>query len=255
MTNRTTGVSDTIEPDGRAESSGPAFRDHRHGGPPSVEAAYDQVASHYDRFAAHWDRIVNRAAIRQYRVVVSRHVHSATRVLDVGTGTGRSVVLLHEEAGPRHVIGIDYSAGMLAKAREKFAHSQVALVQADALHLPFPDNSFDVVTSMWVLETLPHPLAALHEFLRVVRPEGRVLTLFSTRPRSRARRMFTALLERVAKPELGWTFLPEAEQPLHSCTMHCAHRYEYGLNTVATFGKRCQIGAEALLSSGLSRAR
>lgn len=75
------------------------------------------------------------------------------------------------------------------------------------------------------------------EALRVVRPSGAVLTAFSAKPS--ARRATLALIESVMRPGFAGRFLSEQERPLHTCTKHCAHRWDYGLTTVAMFGKAC----------------
>ncbi len=222
---------------------------HQHQGP---DANYDRVARHYDRFAARWDQIANRAALRQFRALIRQHVHPGTRLLDVGTGTGRSMALVYEAAAPRHSVGLARSRGMLSEAGEKFAGSDTVLVQGDAVRLPFADDTFDLVISMWVLETLPDPLRALHEMLRVVRPGGQILTLFSSRPAKRFSQLIARLLEWIAYPQLGWTFLLAEKQPLSACTLPCTDRRIYGLNTMALFGKGCQLASATLVASTTS---
>jgi len=207
---------------------------------------YDHAADTYDFFAILWNRIAGDEATRHFRALVHQHVRTGALVLDAGTGTGRSISLVLSETQPRRVIGVDLSTGMLAQARKKLTDPRVELLQADATRLPFPDNTFDVVTSMWMLETLPDPLAAVRELLRVIRPEGIVLTTFSTFPSGLVPWVRAVLLELVIKPFFAGHFLTKQEQPLHACTMHCMHRYEHGLATIVTYGKHCEMAALAL---------
>jgi ubiquinone/menaquinone biosynthesis C-methylase UbiE len=68
---------------------------------------------------------------------------------------------------------------MLAEARRKAAERTVAIrfEEADAEHLPFPGRSFDLAISRHVLWTLPHPEAAIDEWIRVLRPGGRLVVV------------------------------------------------------------------------------
>ncbi len=85
------------------------------------------------------------------------------RLLDVGFGTGLS--LPHYPASVE-VVGVDFSLAMLRHA----ARGAAALIQANAEHLPFADRSFDSVAFNLSLCTIPDPLAAVKEAVRVARP-------------------------------------------------------------------------------------
>ncbi|MEE0205826.1 MAG: class I SAM-dependent methyltransferase [Peptococcaceae bacterium] len=99
------------------------------------------------------------------------------RVLDAGCGTGN--FSLKMAALGAHVEGIDLSAPMIGYAREKAAASpyaeQLHFQVADLYELPFPDEYFDAVLSMAAFEFIHDDQRALDEFMRVVKPGGRVL--------------------------------------------------------------------------------
>ena len=102
----------------------------------------------------------------------------APLVLDVGTGTGRLPrALLFQPAFQGQVIGLDLSRRMLAEAarRLRLYGRQVVLIWQDAQTLPFPDETFDGVTCLEVLEFTPRPRAVLRELVRVLRPGGVLL--------------------------------------------------------------------------------
>lgn len=102
----------------------------------------------------------------------------APLVLDVATGTGRlPFFLLQEPDFNGRVVGLDASAGMLARARDKLAPfgDRAALVRQSAMDLPFADDAFDAVTCLEALEFLPDDVAALREMVRVLRPGGVLL--------------------------------------------------------------------------------
>src|SRR5229473_8552048 len=130
-------------------------------------AGFDADFGHSIRTAAEraaWDRILDL-------VVGGRGPLDA---LDAGCGTG---FLSLELAGRGHrVTGIDFAPAMLAAARRKAAAQRLTVhfEEGDAEQLPFPPGSFDLVISRHVLWTLPHPEAAVDEWIRVLRPGGRL---------------------------------------------------------------------------------
>ncbi|MFQ5575708.1 MAG: class I SAM-dependent methyltransferase [Anaerolineae bacterium] len=96
-------------------------------------------------------------------------------VLDVATGTGRlPAAILQQPHFRGTVIGVDHSARMLAQA-QKIGLS-LTLVQADAMRLPFACNAVQGVTCLEALEFLPDPQGGLRELVRVLSPNGVLLT-------------------------------------------------------------------------------
>ena len=91
-------------------------------------------------------------------------------VLDVGCGTGR-FSLLFKRRGCK-VVGLDFSEGMLKFSKER---GLAKVVRGDALHLPFPQNTFRIVILMFVLEFLKDPNLALKEMIRVTCKGGKVV--------------------------------------------------------------------------------
>jgi ubiquinone/menaquinone biosynthesis C-methylase UbiE len=143
-----------------------------------------QVATHWDRRAAHFDEdfghsiktTAERAAWdRILDLVVPPR--AALAALDIGCGTG--FLSLELAARGHRVTGVDLAPAMLAIARRKAAEQRLDIhfEPADAEQLPFPPGSFDLVVSRHVLWTLPHPEAALDEWIRVSRPGGRVVII------------------------------------------------------------------------------
>lgn len=105
----------------------------------------------------------------------------ALRVLDLGTGPAVSAIALAEAEPGLRVVGVDYSAGMLARARPRVeasrARDRIELVRADARSLPFPDASFDAATGHSFLYLVPEREKVLAEVRRVLRPGGRLVLL------------------------------------------------------------------------------
>jgi demethylmenaquinone methyltransferase/2-methoxy-6-polyprenyl-1,4-benzoquinol methylase len=128
------------------------------------------------------------------------------RVLDVACGTGLVSRALVERWGCR-VVGIDQSAPMLGRARQKLAAdprlaAQVTLVEGQAETLPFADREFDHLTFTYLLRYVDDPAATLRELARVVKPGGRISSLEFCLPR---RLWFWPwrLYARVGLPALG----------------------------------------------------
>ncbi len=97
------------------------------------------------------------------------------RVLDIGTGPGLFPIVLGKDG--HKVVAIDYSDGMLEMARKNCAEAGVEcdLRKMDAQHLEFDDGSFDLVVSRKVLWNLPDPVGAYREWLRVLKPDGKMI--------------------------------------------------------------------------------
>ena len=122
-------------------------------------------------------------------------------MLDVATGTGLVARELRERYACR-VVGLDQSADMLVRARDRNGLF-VGLVRAEAERLPFPDASFDHVTFTYLLRYVDDPAATLRELARVLRLGGHLATLEFGVPRGLAYPLWW-LYTRVGLPLAGW---------------------------------------------------
>ena len=133
------------------------------------------VRDGYDRWAKVYDHDANPLpALEEAHVREALGDVGGRDVLDLGCGTGRHAAWL-AEAGAR-VTAVDFSAGMLEKARERVPAGDVRFISHD-LHdpLPFGDASFDAVVSGLVLEHLRDLDVFFAEAHRVLRPAGRAV--------------------------------------------------------------------------------
>ena len=107
----------------------------------------------------------------------------AERVLDICTGTGSTAIEMAPRAGERGmVVGVDFSRGMLRKAREKIrlrGISRVFLVEATADRLPFRSESFSTITCCYALYELKDSQRreVFREAVRVLAKEGKFLMM------------------------------------------------------------------------------
>lgn len=134
-----------------------------------VRAAWAKRAAKYDKSIAFWERRVFGPGHREWACAQAQ---GAT--LEVAVGTGINVPLYDPSI---ELTGIDLSSEMLEIARERIGDARpgVALHEADAQALPFPDDSFDSVVCTYSLCNIPDPYLAVGEMKRVVRPGGRIV--------------------------------------------------------------------------------
>ncbi|WP_274628512.1 class I SAM-dependent methyltransferase [Arvimicrobium flavum] len=94
------------------------------------------------------------------------------RVIDVGCGTGSLTFALPGKANLKEIAAIDFSPVFVAAAKQRNTDARIAIQEADACALPFPDNRFDRAMSLLVLHFVPEAGKAVAEMRRVVRPGG-----------------------------------------------------------------------------------
>ncbi|HYE16171.1 MAG TPA: methyltransferase domain-containing protein [Pyrinomonadaceae bacterium] len=147
----------------------------------------DSPVSIYDRFTNLYDLMfrVNgyRRSMERYLRETPLPLAAGARVLDAGCGTGLlTLALLRVLRRPANVTAVDLSARSLQTARRavsklaRGSRHKVTFLQADALSLPFADESFDCVVTSGVLEYLPLD-KGLAELARVLAPGGQLLFL------------------------------------------------------------------------------
>ncbi|MHB1127261.1 MAG: class I SAM-dependent methyltransferase [Bacillota bacterium] len=102
--------------------------------------------------------------------------YASGKVLEVGVGTGKNLAYYPKDC---QVTGIDFSPGMLARARKKaqMAPVPVQLLEMDAQSMDFPDNSFDTVVATCVFCSVPDPIQGLREVRRVCKQGGKIILL------------------------------------------------------------------------------
>jgi ubiquinone/menaquinone biosynthesis C-methylase UbiE len=132
----------------------------------------NEVAQAYDRWAASYDKDKNTT--RDLDAQVMRRAPLALEgrdVLELGCGTGKNTRFLAEHA--KSVVALDFSEGMIARAHERIATSNVKFVRHDVRELwPVAAASVDLVVANLILEHV-HDLAPVYfEAARVLRPGG-----------------------------------------------------------------------------------
>lgn len=131
---------------------------------------WEKSAPTYDRKIASFEK----GPLRGGREWIGER--ASGRVLDVAVGTGRN---LPHYSSRTTLTGIDLSPAMLSIARQRATDlgRDIELMQGDAEHLPFDDDSFDSVVCAISLCSIPNPVAAIGEMKRVLLPGGRLLLI------------------------------------------------------------------------------
>ena len=173
----------------------------------------------FDRIAGVYDVMNSVMTVGMHqrwreRAVELARVGPGSRALDVATGTGDLAVALR--AARAEVVGCDFSEEMLERARSKepSAHFE----WADALALPYEDDSFDAATVGFGARNFSDLGKGLREMVRVVRPGGRVVVLEITTPQKPPLSTFFSLwfdravpaLGRLAGDEAAYSYLPSS---------------------------------------------
>jgi demethylmenaquinone methyltransferase/2-methoxy-6-polyprenyl-1,4-benzoquinol methylase len=150
---------------------------------PAVRDMFAQIAPTYDRvnhiLSASIDKRWRRLTVEALEDVLEQ---DSAIALDVCCGTGDLTLELAHKA---RVIGCDFCHPMLVIGRDKISSrgaTRARLTEADALRLPFADQSFDAVTNAFGLRNLSNVHAGLAEMLRVLKPGGRAAVLEFSRP-------------------------------------------------------------------------
>ena len=126
------------------------------------------------------ERLIAQAEHWRHRLIRDgTELEPGTRLLEVGCGVGAVLAVLGQEYPGLRLAGVDIEPKQLESARVHLARAGVeaTLQQADALALPFDDESFDHVWMMWFLEHVADPPAALREARRVLVPHGAITAI------------------------------------------------------------------------------
>ena len=165
-------------------------------------AAFDRQAPTYDTsgYARHARRL-------HAEVLAAVQSFPFETVLDVGCGTGATLDAIVSAHPTVRAWGIDLSAAMIAKARERLAAAReraagaVELQVADAERLPLADGTVDLVVCVDSLHHYPDPGAALREMRRVTRPDG-ALVVGEWRLATPLRQLMNRLLPRLPEGDV-----------------------------------------------------
>ena len=166
---------------------------------------FDAVAPRYDLLnhvlSCNVDRIWWNRTARRFRHILAR---PEARVLDICCGTGDMTLALlrRRPAQAVPVTAADFSPGMLAHARRKLPPDRARILEADALHLPLPSGSLDLITTAFGFRNLANYQAGLEEFHRVLASGGEVGILDFSEPGGLIGKLYAFYFRRIL-PAIG----------------------------------------------------
>jgi demethylmenaquinone methyltransferase/2-methoxy-6-polyprenyl-1,4-benzoquinol methylase len=204
--------------------------------PAAVNSMFSRIARRYDLA----NRLLSGGTDVWWRNRLVRAVshHQPQRVLDLATGSGDVAFAISNHL-PKNVLitGMDFCQPMLDQATRKQGaapsghYDNITFKIGDALNLPVPDASFDVVTIAFGLRNLADRDRGLREMRRVLKPGGRLIVLEFSQPYRWFRPFYYFYLQRVLPSIAGWVTGDKAA-------------YDYLNRTIGAFPSRAALSEE-----------
>jgi demethylmenaquinone methyltransferase/2-methoxy-6-polyprenyl-1,4-benzoquinol methylase len=186
-----------------------------------VQNMFDRIAPRYNLL----NRLISLGQDQRWRrfVVEKAQIPVNGDVLDLATGTGDVAFEILKRHPSANVVGGDFAIEMMFVGQKNKLGDHVTWVGADALNLPFAENTFDAVTSGYLMRNIPDLERGISEQLRVLKPGGRIVILDTAPPPHNILRPFILIHLKYVIPLLGrlisgkdsadaYQYLPESTQ-------------------------------------------
>ncbi|MFN8528964.1 MAG: bifunctional demethylmenaquinone methyltransferase/2-methoxy-6-polyprenyl-1,4-benzoquinol methylase UbiE [Anaerolineae bacterium] len=204
-----------------------------------VQGMFDRIASRYNLM----NRLMTFGQDIQWRkfVVKQAHLSPGGKLLDLATGTGDIAFEALRTVPGITAVGADFSLGMMVEGKKLPLGHQVMWSGADALNLPFPDDTFDALTAGYLMRNVIDIPRAFAEQKRVLKSGGRVVILDTSPPPKNLLRPFIQIHLRYVIPTLGrlisgnadaYEYLPESTQKFKTPEALAALMREAGFTNV-----------------------
>ncbi|PST62952.1 methyltransferase [Rhizobium sp. SEMIA4064] len=144
-----------------------------------AEASIDSLSPrqlHAKAWAGEYELIDRQLSPLGLRAMKELHLAPASTVIDVGCGTGQTILQLADRVGDEGLIyGVDIAEELLSVANQRTSHLKcVQLINADAQALELPSNSADAIFSRFGVMAFDDPILAFSNFHRLLKPNGRI---------------------------------------------------------------------------------
>ncbi len=208
-----------------------------------VKDVFTEIADYYDEM----NEIMSMHMVQGWHKFMMKKAGdiSGKRCLDVGTGTGEIAFHVARKAGPDgKVVGVDITPRMLELAAKKEADlhlpCKIDWVVGDALALDFPDDSFDLVTSGYMLRNVTDIQKAVSEMHRVLAPGGKIVVAELSKPDNGFIRFFYDIyMKRIKKKGRKYDKgkVIDGKQPAYDWLTSSIEGFPYGEDMVKIFRK------------------
>ena len=219
----------------------------------AVRRMFANIAGKYDRM----NRLMTFGRDQAWRrhVIARAGIPANGRMLDIGTGTGDIALAAKRMHPDTSVVAADFTVPMMRFGRRRQGGQSLWWCGADALRLPFADESFDAVTSGYLARNVTDIGRAFREQVRVVKPRGRIICLDTSPPPPSLFRPLVMFHLKVVIPLLGklvagdrsaYTYLPDSTRSFKSPDEIAGIMAGAGLRDVSY--KRFMFGTIVVLS-------
>ncbi|MBF0117876.1 MAG: bifunctional demethylmenaquinone methyltransferase/2-methoxy-6-polyprenyl-1,4-benzoquinol methylase UbiE [Desulfobacterales bacterium] len=219
----------------------------------------NQVREMFGRIAIGYDlmnRVISIGQDRKWRsyLVQMTHMTNNSKMLDIGCGTGKIAFEAKKRYPLSQIFGIDITIEMLKVAINRIGSEKIEWSIGDAEALPFGDNTFDAVTSGYLIRNVKDIRAAIKEQIRVVKEGGRIVCLETCPPPNNflkpyiqfyLRHIIPFLGQIIVKDRSAYTYLPTTTQKFLSPERVVDIMKELGLVSVSF--KRFMFGTQVVI--------
>ena len=192
----------------------------------NIALMFNQIADDYDTTGHVLSLGIDRLWRKKIRKIIARKHPSPLKILDLASGTGDLTIEL-SKIPHSTIVGVDISEKMLDCAMQKVQKQKAGNIRfmlADALQIPFPENTFDVVTVAFGVRNYEDFSVGIREIHRVLKPNGYYYIIELTRPILIIRPFYFVYL--------NW-FLPT----IGSLFTHKKNAYTYLKNSILDFNQ------------------
>lgn len=174
-----------------------------------VQGMFARIAGRYDLM----NRLMTAGQDRRWRRITIQEARlpAGGKLLDIATGTGEIALEGLRQHPDILAVGGDFVVEMMLVGRQIPERSAIRWLAADTLALPFPDETFDAVTSGFLMRNVIDVAGAFREQVRVTRPGGRIVVLESSPPKENLLQPFIHIHLNHIIPTLGKLIAGDAE--------------------------------------------